>query len=110
MQSTFLQAFVPPIFMPEEEEVDSVSSVQGSIDDQSDDSDSDLDFPDEIKSTDEYKELVALKNVKLSKSYGGAQVEHIGYQVCSSYVECTIKVGSHSTSICTCIVLATDCC
>ena len=79
--STFLQAYVPPIFMPEDDEPDGTSSVQDSIDTDSEDSDSDLDIPDELKNTVEYKELMSLKSLRQAKR-PAKRVEHIGYQVC----------------------------
>ena len=67
--------------MPEDDEPDGTSSVQDSIDTDSEDSDSDLDIPDELKNTVEYKELMSLKSLRQAKR-SAKRVEHIGYQVC----------------------------
>ena len=67
--------------MPEDDEPDGTSSVQDSIDTDSEDSDSDLDIPDELKNTVEYKELMSLKSLRQAKR-SAKRVEHVGYQVC----------------------------
>lgn len=82
--STFLQAYVPPVYMPDDDddEFDSVSSVHDSIESDSEDSDSDLELPDELKDTEEYRELVKLKNMRRLKLCSDGIVTHIGYKVC----------------------------
>lgn len=80
MPSTFLQAYVPPVYMPEDNVADTVSSVNSSVDSESEEgSDSDLDLPHSVKETAEYKELMALKSLRQVKLGGSA--EHYGYKV-----------------------------
>ncbi|KAF6024988.1 hypothetical protein EB796_016701 [Bugula neritina] len=67
------------VYMPEDNVADTVSSVNSSVDSESEEgSDSDLDLPHSVKETAEYKELMALKSLRQVKLGGSA--EHYGYK------------------------------
>ena len=70
--------------MPEDDELEkeSATSTQDNIDSEEEDNESDLDLPDELKDTHEYRELMSLKRLRQAK-LSAKTVKHIGYQVWS---------------------------
>lgn len=84
MPSTFLQAYVPPVYMPDDDnENDAISpSLPGSVDSgkESEDSDSDLELPNTLLDSEEYRELQALRDERQRKLVN-SNAQHMGYKV-----------------------------
>ena len=79
--STFLQAYVPPVYMTEDDvDHDAISSLPGSSMDSDEDSDSDLELPPQLLDSAEYKQLQALREMRQIK-LANANLEHDGYKV-----------------------------
>lgn len=79
--STFLQAYVPPVYMPDDDaDYDAMSSVPGSSMDSEEDSDSDLELPPPLYESEDYRELQALRELRQIKLASNS-VEHVGYKV-----------------------------
>ena len=79
--STFLQAYVPPVYMTEDDvDHDTISSLPGSSMDSDEGSDSDLELPPQLLDSAEYKQLQALREMRQIK-LANANLEHDGYKV-----------------------------
>lgn len=96
-----LQAYVPPVFMQDDVESELVPPTAGSSDvassaagesagetesgdsDESDEEELLSSLPEQLRDSEEYRELLRLKELRHTKSAGSssAEVEHVGYQV-----------------------------
>lgn len=93
--STMLQAYIPPVYMADDDGEATGSDARSAAGDsiESDESEvSDVDelmesLPEELKDSDDYRELVELRALYQTRVKGSAPVcEHVGYKVCISYI------------------------
>ncbi|KAK3600156.1 hypothetical protein CHS0354_012279 [Potamilus streckersoni] len=93
--STFLQSYEPPVYMSDDEDTNSYgesSMEQDSLFDNMEDVSDEEDVPLELRDSEEYLELIRLKQLKREKQLSDGQEQHIGFKC--DICECEPIVGT----------------